>query len=122
MNEKLNYFGTNLSMPGHFRYSIDVFGLNKEFSKFEDLPFHPEHLTNNMKLGDYSYYQGGGYTAIAFVGSPADGRPGCKSVFWVKSTKSKDEMIEIIRSNSVAMEIISKISSDLAGKILKKDE
>lgn len=106
---KLFYFGTNLSTPGHYRWIIDEFGLEKMRLNFDDLPFHPESLTNRVKPGDYTFYQGGGYTVIAFAGSPADSRPGSKSVFWVKSTLLVTDMKKLVEENEFSSKIILNI-------------
>lgn len=77
----MEYFGTNLSEYGHYRWKIINDVLQYESLKFDDLPFHPEYLTNNLKKGEISFYQSNNYSVIAICGSPIDKRTGTKSVF-----------------------------------------
>ena len=74
---------------------------------FKDLPFNPEGLTNNLPKGETIFYQGGGYTVFGISGSCIDTRPGTKSIFWVKETISRDEIIDCIEMNEIAMKIIN---------------
>lgn len=104
----MEYFGTNLTEHGHYRFVLTETGMRKNWSKFDDLPFHPENLTNNLPKGETTFFQGGGYTVIAIAGSCKDERPGTKSVFWVKSTIDRDEMIENIKGSKTAMSIINR--------------
>lgn len=103
----LEYFGTNLTEHGHYRWLLTETGLVKQWNKFEELPFHPEELTRNLPKGEVVYYQGGGYTVLAIAGSPKDDRPGTKSVFWVKLKLDRDQMVESVKGNKQAMSIIN---------------
>lgn len=104
----MEYFGTNLTEAGHYRWNIDD-RMTKINYRFEELPFHPENLTNNLPKGDVIFYQGGGYTLIGIAGSCKDGRPGTKSIFWVKETITRDELIKRLMANKTAVEIIAKM-------------
>lgn len=66
----MEYFGTDFSNKVHGRWIITDEGLTPSTASFYDLPFHPECLTNNLRIGESSYYQSGGYTVIAISGSP----------------------------------------------------
>ena len=103
----MEYFGTNLTEAGHYRWNIDNGRMIKINYRFEELPFHPENLTNNLAKGDVVFYQGGGYTVIGIAGSCKDTRPGTKSIFWVKELITKSEMIKKIRENLIALNLIN---------------
>ena len=66
-------------------------------------------LTNRMEKGCYAFYQGGGYTVIAFSGSPADNRLGTKSVFWVRANLSAEDMLKLVKENEFTSKIIESI-------------
>lgn len=103
----MEYFGTSLTEHGHYRWNLDKNQMI--FSGgllFNDLPFHPENLTNNLQKGEVVFYQGGGYTVLGIAGSCKDTRGGTKSIFWVKEVISKPEMIEKIKNNPLAMKLI----------------
>ena len=101
----MEYFGTSLTEHGHYRRDLNNWhGIS---IRFDDLPFNPGHLTNNLKKGEVVFYQGGGYTVIGIAGSCKDERPGTKSIFWVNEIITKEEMIERIKSNEIAMKIIN---------------
>jgi hypothetical protein len=105
----MEYFGTNLTEHGHYRFDIDGERLVKTWQKFNDLPFHPENITTNLPNGEVVFYQGGGFTVLGISGSCVDERPGSKSIFWVKEIISKEEMIIRIHSNKCARAIIDKM-------------
>lgn len=102
----MEYFGTSLSVHGHYTWLIDDNKMTSTWLKLESLPFHPECLTNNLPKGEVIFYQGGGYTVIGIAGSCKDMRPGTKSIFWVKEIITREQMIEKIQQNKVAMQII----------------
>jgi hypothetical protein len=104
----MKYFGTNLNEAGHYVWDIDngLFFSNRTL-KFNDLPFHPENLTNNLSNGDIVFYQGGGYTVLGIAGSCYDKRPNSKSIFWVEEIITKEQMIERIKVHPIAEKIIN---------------
>lgn len=104
----MEYFGTNLTEHGHYRWDIDE-GFRRMNYSFDQLPFHPETLTNNLPNGEVVFYQGGGLTVLGIAGSCKDSRPGSKSIFWVKGTISKDAMIERVMLHAIALQIIQKM-------------
>ena len=105
----MEYFGTNLTEYGHYRWLLTEKGLEKQWNKFDELPFSPESLTNKLSKGQTAFYQGGSYTVLAIAGSPKDTRPGTKSVFWIKLKLDKTAMIEMIKDNKTAMSIINEM-------------
>ncbi len=105
----MEYFGTDLDNHGHFRWMLTETGMQKNWLKFDDLTFHPEHLTNQLPKGQCAFYQGGVFTVIAISGSAKDERPGTKSVFWVKETLSYEQMKDRILQNEVAATIIKRM-------------
>jgi len=106
----IEYFGTNLKEHGHYRWKIINDELQYNSLKFNDLPFHPEYLTNNLYKGEISFFQSDDYSVIAICGSPMDKRSGSKSVFWVKEKISKEDLIKIIKENKIAMSLIKAMS------------
>ena len=103
----MEYFGTNLSEHGHYRWDINGEYMVNKWMDRKDLPFNPDELTHDLPKGEVVFYQGGGYTVLGIAGSPKDTRPGTKSIFWVKENLSRQEMIERIKSNPVAMKLIT---------------
>ncbi len=110
----MEYFGTNLTEHGHYRWVLTENGLVKQWNKFEELPFHPEELTRNLPKGEVVYYQGGGFTVLAIAGSCKDDRPGTKSVFWVHLKLDREEMVEFVKQNKTAMSIINAMPFDVS--------
>ena len=111
MNEllQIEYFGTNLTEHGHYRFVLyDSYEsyMVKYTGGFNDLPFHPEYLTNNLPKGEVIFYQGGGFTVLGIAGSCKDERPGTKTVFWVKKIITGKEFIQLLKENKQAMKII----------------
>jgi len=104
----MEYFGTNLTEAGHYRWDIDE-GFRRMNYSFKELPFNPEEINNNMPNGETVFYQGGGLTVLGITGSCIDRRPGCKSVFWVKGIITREEIIKRIMTNKTAVEIIAKM-------------
>jgi hypothetical protein len=104
----MEYFGTNLTEHGHYHWNIDN-GFQKMNYRFEELPFNPENLTNNLPKGRVIFYQGGGFTLIGIAGSCKDERGGTTSIFWINEIITKEEMIERVKANPLAMEIINKM-------------
>lgn len=102
----MEYFGTNTTEHGHYRWTLTENGMEKNWKNFEDLPFSPEYLTNKLPKGENAFYQGGGFTVIAIAGSCKDERPGTKSVFWVKENLHKAVLIQRIMQSEPAMKII----------------
>ena len=113
----MEYFGTNLTEAGHYRWDISNDRMIRINYRFEELPFHPENLTNNLPKGEVVFYQGGGYTVLGIAGSPKDTRTGTKSIFWVKEIINKSEMIEKIKSNPVAMKLINAMPFEVKDKL-----
>jgi hypothetical protein len=103
----MEYFGTDLDVAGHYRWNISGNKMIRLGIIFRDLPFNPEELNNHLQNGDVIFYQGGGYTVFGITGSCIDKRSGCKSLFWFKEILSKEEIIERIKLNTIAMKIIN---------------
>lgn len=104
----MNYFGTDLTSAGHYVFNLDGEYMESLSSHLiNTLSFHPEYLVTNLPIGEVIYYQGGGYTVVGFAGSCYDKRPGSKSIYWVRELITKEEMIERIKKNKLAMKIIN---------------
>ena len=102
----MEYFGTSLTEAGHYRWDLSGGHMRCVWLRFEDLPFNPEALIKDLPKGETVFYQGGGFTVIAIAGSCKDGRPGSKSIFWVKENIYKAVLIQRIMENETAMKII----------------
>lgn len=109
----MEYFGTSLSEHGHYRWILNKDSMYKTYLRFDDLPFNPEQLTNNLNKGECVFYQGGGYTVLGISGSCKDERPGTKSIFWVKEIISREEMIDRLKNNYMALELINAMSFEI---------
>ena len=109
----MEYFGTSTTDHGHYRWILTETEMKKTWTKFDDLPFHPENLTNNLPKGETTFFQGGGFTVIAIAGSCKDERPGTKSVFWVKEIIGKSFLIQRIMESAPAMKIIRAIPFEI---------
>lgn len=106
--KKMEYFGTTLDQHGHCRFILGDVGMVRVRCDSEKLPFHPECITQGyLKNGDVVFYQGGGLTVIGICGSCKDSRSGSKSIFWVNELITREEMIQKIKKQPMAMKIIS---------------
>ena len=105
----MNYFGTDLTTHGHYRFVLDYHRMSKVTYRFEQLPFHPEELTNNLPKGEVVFYQGGGVTVIGIAGSCKDDRPGTKSIFWIDEIVSFGVLKERIFNTPSAKMIIDQM-------------
>lgn len=103
----MKYYGTGLTSAGHNIFDMSGDYMNSEGINFSQLPFHPEELTNNLPNGQVVFYQGGGFTVLGISGGCYDKRPGTKSIFWLKESLSKEEIVNRIKENKLAMEIIN---------------
>ena len=115
---EIEYFGTDTRQPGHYRWKIIDNRMQRTWAKFDDLPIHPEQMVNQLPNGQVNWIvtksAHGTFTICAIAGSPADSRPGCKSVFWVKGVEDfKRLKIEILAS-PIFSEIINKMPFDVA--------
>ena len=113
----MEYFGTNLTEYGHYRWDMDKEDMYKKWTKFDDLPFNPESLTNNLPKGDVVFYQGGGFTVIGIAGSCVDERGGTESIFWVKEIISRTNLITKMMQNRAVMKIIRAFSFEIKWNI-----
>ena len=109
----MEYFGTNLTSAGHYRWNLNNDYLQSGSIDFHGLPFNPEGLTKDIPKGGVIFYQGGGFTVLGISGSCSDDRPGTKSIFWVKEIISKSKIIDKIKSNKLASEIINKMPFEI---------
>jgi hypothetical protein len=116
--ERLHYFGTSTTDFGHYFWDINYeYSMVKSSLWFKDLPFNPENYPRYdkgepQKKGDVRFYNEYGYTILAITGSPKDQRGGTKSVFFIKGTLTRPEMVSLVKSNKLAMEIINAMPFD----------
>ena len=106
----MKYFGTNLTVHGHYIFELTDDLMIRQGIQFDHLPFHPEQLTNNLSKGEVVFYQGGGFTVIGISGSCKDARPGTKSIFWAEEIITFDEMRSKILNIPIAKQIIDLMS------------
>lgn len=109
----MDYFGTNLTEHGHYRFELKENTMVKLYYDFDKFPFHPEYLTNNLSKGEIIFYKGGGYTVLGISGSCKDSRPGTKSIFWLKGNLTFSELKERIMNIPIAKNIIDKMPFDV---------
>lgn len=102
----LEYFGTNLTEAGHYRWELNGDRMAGSNLRLRDLPFNPEELTNNLQFGEVIFYQGGGFTVLGISGSCRDKRGGTKSIFFTKEILTRGEMIDKILNVPIAKNII----------------
>ncbi len=105
----MEYFGTDLSDHGHYRFVLQDNVMQKNWRDFKDLPFHPESLTNNLPKGSVIFYQGGGFTVLGISGSCKDERGGTKSIFWLKEVLTFEEIKQRILDTPIAVRMINKM-------------
>lgn len=120
MNKSIYYFGTDTRSAGHYFWHItenSIYGStlafpdgsDKGITKWSNHPFDAEALPISKTNGDVEFHFINGYSICAICGSPADKRPGCKSVFFVKGKISNEGLKEHIMSLLPAKEIIDKM-------------
>lgn len=110
----IRYFGTDLDDYGHYLFTIGEYGLYDRNLDLKSIPFNPEEMPIRQKgenriKGETGFYQIGDYTIFAIEGSCKDTRGNTKSVFFLKELLTEDEMIQRIKANPVAMQIIEKM-------------
>ena len=105
----MNYFGTNLSVAGH--YFWDLKGDRMEMSKiyFKDIPFDPYDGQKYKPKGTVTFMQVEDYSICVITGSCIDGRNGTVSTFFVKEKLSLPELKERILSIPIAKKIIDQM-------------
>jgi hypothetical protein len=104
----MEYFGTNLDQHGHYRFVLEENHMSSvRYDYKRGIPFDPECLTYDLPKGEVIFYQGGGFTVIGIAGSCKDDRGGTESIFWVKELITREEMIEKIKQQPMAMKIIN---------------
>lgn len=87
---KLYYFGTNLTMAGHYLFELeDNACYTPSRLQLHELPFNPEGLPHMLKgqpfkKGRVEFYDFAGYRICAIEGSCYDSRPASKSIFFVE--------------------------------------
>jgi hypothetical protein len=108
---ELKYFGTDLRSAGHYFHRIYEKGDADRDSmiRFDKLPFNPEALPygpNYYIKGAFNFYYVFGFTIMAISGSVADGRPGCKSVFFVEEIMEFPRLENLIRSTEFGRTVL----------------
>lgn len=109
----MEYFGTNLTEAGHYRWDLNNDYFQGGSINFNGLPFDPEGLTKHLPKGKTIFYQGGGFTVLGISGSCRDERNGTKSIFWVKDIISKERMIDRVKNDRLSSKIINKMPFEI---------
>lgn len=110
---KIEYFGTNTTEAGHYRWNIIDNRMQRTWARFDDMPIHPEQMVHALPNGQVNWITTksahGTFTICAIAGSPRDTRPGCKSVFWVSGEVSFEDLKNEILARPLFAEIIEKM-------------
>lgn len=114
--EPMYYFGTNLSMAGHYFYIIRSGLIDLSYRvMFDMLPFNPERFPikeNGKELpnGEVRFYKKDEWLICAIQGSCRDHRPGSKSIFFTKRILVPVEfMNELLREDNISSRIIKQM-------------
>lgn len=118
MKEEMKYFGTSLNDYGHYFWTLSDNGIKRDDLWFRDIPFNPEELPRHenghiRKKGEFVFYCENGYSILAIEGSCKDHRQGARSVFFIKETLTKKELINQIKSIPIACNIIEAIPAEI---------
>lgn len=106
----MEYFGTKLDSHGHNLYVLTKTDFSTSRRVISELPFNPEGLPYKInEVGKYDYYRAFGFSILAICGSPADGREGSKSVFFLESDMIKEDFIKVLNEYPIARDIIKNI-------------
>lgn len=109
MEINLQYYGTTLDQSGHYMWELNK-NFNRSKYKLGDIPFNPEGLPYKAKaLGEVQWGRFAGFTVCSILGSCTDDRTGSKSVFFIEKEVKYGELMEIIKSNEIAMKIINQL-------------
>ena len=115
---KINYFGTDLKVPGHYFWELEGNNMYRSRIRFNDIPFNPENLphipsflkgeTKKRIKGMWHFYDAFHFKILAIEGSCADKRPGSNSIFWVESRFGYDStsLIKTVLDVPIAKKII----------------
>ena len=105
------YYGTELDSYGHYLWE-----LNGRFTRtglpHSTLGFDPEKHRMQPR-GHVKFEHEGGWTILYIGGSPKDTRLGTSSVFFLRGDFSRQDFVNLMRSNSVAMSIVERIPYDI---------
>jgi hypothetical protein len=116
---KLEYFGTALDCPGHYRWKVNGDKLTDQSLDLKSLPFNPEEMPRKGRnethpKGYVEFYHESGYSIIAIEGSCVDRRWGAHSIFFVKSDKMNAEQLFIlIQATEITRKIIEKMPFEI---------
>lgn len=104
----MEYFGTSLTDHGHYTWDLSGDYMVK-IGLMPEAPFDPYEVIRGKSKGEVGFMQIDGYTVIGIEGSCKDTRNGTKSVFWLREIISREQMVERIKSNKHAMDIITRM-------------
>lgn len=106
----LEYFGTSLTTAGHYFFQLSGDYMGSSRRKFGNTIFNAEYdIPGGVKLGHVCLYQCGNYSILRIEGSCYDKRGGCKSVFFVQSIITWEELSDLIKNTPIAMKIIQQM-------------
>ena len=107
----MKYFGTTLTTAGHYLFDLHKNGFGNTYYDFKTIPFNPEEYPKQILRGQFAIYHVEDYTILAYCGSPIDMRGGCKSVFIENRDLPDNEMIDLVMSYPIAVQIIEKLQT-----------
>lgn len=109
--QMIKYFGTSLTVAGHYFWELDGVDMRRSKIYFGDLPFNPEDLVPVTRTkGEIETFRfEGGYAVLAIAGSCKDTRLGTKSVFWLIGDYSDAMLKKRIQGCPAAMKIINQM-------------
>lgn len=112
MITKLNYFGTSLTQKGHYIFTLEGENIRNLDMSYSDMPVLDNGALQHTN-GTVFYIYVNGYSICYIVGSCADTRHGCKSMFWVDGYVNMEEWKDIILSIPIAKKIIEQMPFDV---------
>jgi hypothetical protein len=116
----MEYFGTDLTSPGHYLWILQDNDMYRNSRKVHELPFNPEglpchrkELREKISNGFVQFHHFAGFTICAIEGSCSDHRSGSKSIFFIEEVIPFTEMIDKIMSNPTAKRIMQKMTFEV---------
>lgn len=104
---KIKYFGTNLTVAGHYLWDVLKGNVYNRSLELKDLEFNPEHFfksSETFRLTKYAVF--GSTTVFGICGSPIDKRNGCKSIFIIDGVYTEKQIKAILLNNEFFNKII----------------
>lgn len=105
---ELRYFGTNEREAGHYNWVVEENNLRKDYNfAYKEFDFDPYDKQKPHPKGTTTYIKTDKFSAIIITGSAADSRNGTVSTFFVRESKTKEELKDFILSIPRAVQLIN---------------